>query len=255
MGELPVDLASFEDLCAGRCGRPPDAGDVLAFSGSSPVDRFIQKATRSIISHVAILIRPPDGPLSVLEATGLGVTVTPLEQALAADGAAQTCFFLPLAETARRSIVPALLADYYARNARDAYSYAGVMAAGLYEIENPLFHLLMDHAGPRFEVPRLAQWWSGLGQKVWQAVFRLDPDYRRLFCSQLVTAALLATRVELPGPPDARLVVPVEVCRFGIYGGAYQLNGGALVPDPFRWGAAPPLAEPQLPPGDGEIRP
>ncbi len=254
MGDLTANLASLDDFWAGRCGRQPGEGDVLAFSGTSPVDRFIQKATRSAISHVAILMRPAGGPLSLMEATGLGVTVTPLEQALQAAGVGQTCFFLPLAEPARGSVVPALLADYYLHNAREKYSYAGVVAAGLYEIENPLFHLLMDHVGPRFEVPRLAQWWSGLGQKAWQAVFSLDPDYRRLFCSQLVTAALLATRVLLPGPPDARLVVPVEVCRFGIYGGAYQLNGDAPLPDPFRWGAAPLLVQPEPPLADGEIR-
>jgi hypothetical protein len=40
-------------------------------------------------------------------------------------------------------------------------------------------------------------------------------------------------------PPPARLVVPVEVCWFDIYAGAYQLNGETLMADPFRWGDAP----------------
>ena len=247
---------SIEDFLAGRCGRAPAAGDVLAFSGVSPVDRFIQKATLSAISHVAILIRAADnGPLSLLEATGAGVTAAPLEQALDAYRRDQTCFFLPLAEAARHAVVPALLASYYTQNAGQGYNYAGVAAAGLYEIENPLFHLLMDHAGQRFHVPRVAQWWSGLGGKLWDAVFGLDPDYRRLFCSQLVTAALLATRISIPGPPNARLVVPVEVCRFGIYAAAYQLNGNALLNDPFRWGAAPLVPGAEVLPGDDEIRP
>ena len=34
-------------------------------------------------------------------------------------------------------------------------------------------------------------------------------------------------------------MVPVEVCWFEIYAGAYQLNGEELLPDPFRWGDAP----------------
>ena len=246
---------SIEDLLAGRCGRAPAAGDVLAFSGTSPVDRFIQKATLSSISHVAIVIGSPDGGLSVLEATGAGVTATPLERSLDAYRRDQTCFFLPLSETARHSVVPALLAAYFTENAGQHYNYAGVAAAGLYEIENPLFHLLMEQAGQRFHVPRVAQWWSGLGAKLWDAIFNIDPDYRRLFCSQLVTAALLATRILIPGPPVARLVVPVEVCRFGIYGGAYQLNGDALLADPFRWGAAPLVAGVELLAGDDEIRP
>jgi hypothetical protein len=181
--------------------------------------------------------------------------VTPLQQSLDEYRRDQTCFYLPLSETTRGSVVPALLAAYYADVATDKYNYAGVAAAGLYDIENPLFHLLMDHAGQRFHVPRVAQWWAGLGAKLWDAVFGIDPDYRRLFCSQLVTAALLATRVLLPGPPNARLVVPVEVCRFGIYGAAYQLNGDALLADPFRWGAAPLVPNADLLAADDEIRP
>jgi hypothetical protein len=39
-------------------------------------------------------------------------------------------------------------------------------------------------------------------------------------------------------PPPARLVVPVEVCWFEIYAGAYQLNGDRLMAQPFRWGDA-----------------
>jgi hypothetical protein len=249
---------SIEELLAGRCGRAAAPGDVLAFSGTSGVDRFIQKATVSDISHVAILIRhPADGQtLSVLEATGAGVTVTPLEQSLDAYRRDHTCFFLPLAEPLRHAVVPAALAAYYAANADEKYNYAGVAAAGLYEIENPLFHLLMDHVGQRFEVPRVAKWWAELGERLWDTVYGIDPHYRRLFCSQLVTAALQAVGVVPAGPPNARLVVPVEVCRFEIYApSAYQLNGAALLEDPFRWGASPLLAGGDLLGPDDEMRP
>ncbi len=249
---------SLEELFAGRCGRAPAAGDVLAFSGTSRVDRFIQKATLSDISHVAILIRhPADGQtLSVLEATGAGVTVTPLEASLEAYRRDHTCFFLPLSEPVRRAVVPAALAAYYTANAEQKYNYAGVAAAGLYEIENPLFHLLMDHVGQRFEVPRVAQWWTDVGERLWDTVYGIDPHYRRLFCSQLVTSALQSVGVVPAAPPDARLVVPVEVCRFQIYApSAYQLNGEALMQDPFRWGASPLLAGGDGLPPDGELRP
>lgn len=248
---------SIEELLAGRCGRAPAAGDVLAFSGTSRVDRFIQKATLSEISHVAILIQHPadQQTLSVLEATGAGVTLTPLEASLDAYRRDHTCFFLPLSEQLRRAVVPAALAAYYAQNAGEKYNYAGVAAAGLYEIENPLFHLLMDHVGQQFEVPRVARWWAELGGRLWDSVYGIDPDYRRLFCSQLVTAALQATGVVPIAPPDARLVVPVEVCHFAIYGAAYQLNGDALLKDPFRWGASPLEAGTDALPSDDEIRP
>lgn len=254
--DLTAVGGSIDDFLAGRCGRAPASGDVLAFSGTSPVDRFIQKATLSKISHVAILIQPAGAaPLSLLEATGLGVTVTPVEDALASYRLDHTCFYLPLAEAPRASLLPAALAAYYAQNAANKYNYAGVAAAGLYDLENPLFHLLMEHVGQQFPIGRVANWWSHLGERLWDEVFGLDPSYRRLFCSQLVTAALLATRISIPGPPNARLVVPVEVCRFGIYAAAYQLNGNALLNDPFRWGAAPLVPGAEVLPGDDEIRP
>ncbi|HVY37662.1 MAG TPA: hypothetical protein VHM31_06995 [Polyangia bacterium] len=260
--DLTAVGGSIDDFLAGRCGRPPAAGDVLAFSGASHVDRFIQKATLSKISHVGILIQP-EGPqpagaeasLSLLEATGLGVTVTPLEDALASYRLDHTCFYLPLADAPRASLLPAALSAYYAQNAANKYNYAGVAAAGLYDLENPLFHLLMEHVGHQFPVARIANWWTHLGERLWDEVFGLDPSYRRLFCSQLVTAALLAARILLPGPPNARLVVPVQVCRFDIYGGAYQLNGAALMADPFEWGAAPLLAEALAAAGEDEVRP
>ena len=139
--------------------------------------------------------------------------------------------------------MPATLAAYYAQNAVNKYNYAGVAAAGLYDLENPLFHLLMEHLGHQFAVARIATWWSTLGERLWDEVFGLDPGYRRLFCSQLVTAALLAAQILLPGPPNARLVVPVQVCRFDIYGGAYQLNGDRSCRTLSNGGAAPLLAE------------
>ena len=37
-------------------------------------------------------------------------------------------------------------------------------------------------------------------------------------------------------PPPARLVVPVEVCWFDIYAGAYQLNGANLMLGPLPLG-------------------
>ena len=246
---------SIDDFLAGRCGRAPAAGDVLAFSGTSPVDRFIQKATLSKISHVAVVIEPAGAPVSLLEATGLGVTVTPLGDALAGYRADQTCFYLPLGDQTRASLRPAALAAYYAQNAATKYNYAGVAAAGLYDLENPLFHLLMEHLGHQFAVARVANWWTHLGERLWDEVFGLDPSYRRLFCSQLVTAALLEAQILLPGPPNARLVVPVQVCRFDIYGAAYQLNGEALTPEPFEWGAAPLLAEVLDAAEEEEVRP
>jgi hypothetical protein len=236
--ELATELVSVDDLLNGKCGRLSE-GDVLAFNGASKVDTFIQDATFSKISHVAVLMREDsEAPLSVLEATGAGVTVTALDASLEKYKDDHVCFYLPLTPESRGRVDAAALAAYYATNVRQRYNYSGVFAAGLYELDNPLFGKLMDHVGANSRVARAARWWEGLAEKVWDEVFELNPDYRRLFCSQLVTEALLATRLPLAGPPNARLVVPIEVCWFGVFARAYQLNG-ALLARPFRWGAAP----------------
>jgi hypothetical protein len=233
-----MTLATIDDLLSGKCGTVA-AGDVLAFNGTSKVDVFIQDASSSQISHVAILIPDGAGAPSVLEATGAGVTVTPLAQSLTKYAEDHICFYLPLAAANRARVDGAKLAAYYATNAKEKYNYAGVVGAGLYDIDNPLFHSLLKHAGVASPLAKIAQDYAGAMSGLWEKVFELNPGYRRLFCSQLVTEALLATGVALAGPPNPRLVVPVEVCHFAIYGDTFQLNGATAMADPFRWAAAP----------------
>lgn len=238
---LVTKLASIDDLLNGRCGEVA-VGDVLAFNGKTKVDEFIQEATHSGIAHVAIVIRQrDDGPLLLLEATGKGITATPLGEALAGYQADHTCFYLPLRPQSRALVVPATLAAYYASNALDKYNYDGVVAAGVYDLDHPFFDKLLTHFHESSPVARAARWWeelTGEVHKIWRVIFGEEPAYRRLFCSQLVADVLQEMKVVVI-PPPARLVVPVEVCWFGIYAGAYQLNGAELLADPFRWGDAP----------------
>jgi hypothetical protein len=247
VNKLVPRMSSIADLLAGRCGEVA-VGDVLAFNGLTRVDEFIQGATKSAISHVAILMRAqPGGPLLVLEATGLGVTVTPLEESLQKyDQEHHTCFYLPLTPGLRASIVPGTLAAYYNSNALDKYNYDGVVEAGIYERDHPLFEAFFHAFHGRSLRSRLARaWYRLLGRMahLWEKVVEGEPNTRRLFCSQLVTECLQA--IQVLGPrPKAGLVVPVEVCWFDIYAGAYQLNGDALMADPFRWGDADLYAEP-----------
>jgi hypothetical protein len=244
--KLETKLASIGDLLASRCGAVA-AGDVFAFNGISRVDEFIQQATSSAISHVGIVIREKDKEsLSLLEATGKGITATPLAEALQGYSGDHTCFYLPLAPASRALVVPATLAHYYASNALDKYNYDGVMEAGLYDLDHPFFDRLLIHFHENSPVARTARWWEGLvneAHKIWVEVFGETPAYRRLFCSQLVSEVLQEMKV-VTVPPPARLIVPVEVCWFDIYAGAYQLNGDILMADPFRWGDAP-VAQPQ----------
>ena len=239
--KLVTKLASFDDLLAGRCGQVAP-GDVFAFNGISKVDEFIQNATGSAISHVGIVILDKEkASLSLLEATGKGVTATPLAEALAGYKVDHTCFYLPLAPASRALIVPGMLADYYASNALDKYNYNGVIEAGVYDLDHPFFDRLLAHFHENSPVARVARWWEKLmneAHRIWAEVFGEAPAYRRLFCSQLVCELLQAMKVVYV-PPPARLVVPVEVCWFDIYAGAYQLNGGRLMADPFRWADGP----------------
>lgn len=239
--QLSPRMSSIADLLAGRCGEV-EAGDVLAFKGLTRVDEFIQGATKSAISHVAILMRAqPAGPLLVLEATGLGVTVTPLEESLQTYASEQhTCFYLPLAPELRARAVPGALAAYYDSNALDKYNYDGVVEAGIFERDHPLFEAFFRTFHGRSLRSRLVRaWYRLLGRMahLWARVVEHEPSTRRLFCSQLVTEALQAIQV-LGSKSKARLIVPIEVCYFDIYGAAYQLNGEAPMADPFRWGDA-----------------
>jgi hypothetical protein len=231
-----MDLVALEDLTKQNLLA---VGDVLAFRGVSRVDEFIQGATLSGISHVAIVIRPTEtAPLSILEATGQGVTVTPIAEAVTASQTDHTCFYLPLAPAKRAQIDASKLAGYYVANAKEKYNYAGVAAAGLYDIDNPLLAKLVAHLGLHSPFGAALERYESFAEGLWQRVFDWNPGYRRLFCSQLVTEALLDAGASIPGPPNPRLVVPIEVCHFPIYGGAYQLNPPPF-PEPFRWGAAP----------------
>jgi len=231
-----MDLVALEDLTKQNLLA---VGDVLAFRGVSKVDEFIQGATLSGISHVAIVIRETDAaPLSLLEATGQGVTVRPVSDAVTDYQKDHTCFYLPLAPAKRAQIDPTKLAAYYVANAKEKYNYAGVAAAGLYDLDNPLLGKLVTHLGIHSPFGAAIERYETFAEGLWQRVFDWNPSYRRLFCSQLVTEALLTAGAAIPGPPNPRLVVPVEVCHFPIYGGAYQLNPPPF-PDPFRWGAAP----------------
>jgi hypothetical protein len=234
-------LASIDDLLKGRCGELA-VGDVLAFNGATRVDEFIQGATKSAIAHVAVLLREkPDAPFLVLEATGVGVTLTPLEDSLWSYQADHTCFYLPLAARYRPLVDPQKVAAYYEANAFDQYNYDGVVQAGIYDLSHPLFHKLLQAFHGRSLRSRLARlWYRLLGRMaaVWTKVLDSEPNARRLFCSQLVTEVLQAFKV-VTVPPKAGLVVPVQVCWFDIYASAYQLNGTELIPDPFRWGDAP----------------
>ncbi len=137
--KLVPKLASIDDLLAGRCGEVA-VGDVLAFNGVSRVDEFIQGATDSAISHVAIVHprtatrrrsrswrRPARGHRHPARRGARRLPDRPH-------------LLLPAARRrqSRALVVPSTLAAYYVSNALDKYNYDGVVEAGLYDLDHPL---------------------------------------------------------------------------------------------------------------------
>jgi hypothetical protein len=235
-----MSVKALEDFLAGA-GVQARAGDILAFRGTSDVDLFIQKASLSEICHVAILVdSEASGELSVLEATGAGVTLTPLAAALrtyAGPSDHHTCFYLPLSATAAAQVDRAKLRAFAQSHLGGSYNYAGTVAAGLVELENPLATKLVASLKNHPTLGNLVASYERARGQFWDNVFELNPRYRRLFCSELVAGALTAAGVRCDPPwPNPRLVVPVQVCRFPIYRGFLQLNDfPPALDDPFRW--------------------
>ena len=232
---------SLEDFFRGAAG-PVRAGDVLAFRGTSEVDLFIQKTSLSGICHVAVLVDSDAGEgLSVLEATGAGITLTPLETSLRAYAGPtdhHTCFYLPLSAAAAAQVDAGRLRDFAHKNVSGKYNYAGTVAAGLVELESPLATKLVASLEGHPTLGHLVEIYERARTEFWDRLFELNPRYHRLFCSELVTGALDAAGVSCAPPwPNPRLVVPVQVCRFPIYRDSFQLNDfPPPFEDPFRWG-------------------
>lgn len=252
---LTAKLASIDDLLQGRCGTV-SVGDVLAFSGVSKVDAFIQGATHSLISHVAVLVRQqPGGPMLVLESTARGITLTPLIELLADYQSDHTCFYLPLSAASRARVVPAELTAYYEKYVVGNYNYDGVVEAGIYPSSDPLLERFLGAFHDPSSPVRTLDSASDAGQMrgVWAEVIGRNPETRRLMSAQVVTEVLQASKVvELP--PQSHRLAPIEVCSFGIFAGAYQLNGQSAIPDAFKWGEAP-VAPRQEEPGQDDAQP
>lgn len=248
-----METLALEDLFQGAAGSI-GPGDVFAFRGTSDVDLFIQEASLSNICHVAIVVDAgPGGGLAVLEATGAGITLTPLETSLrtyAGSTDHHTCFYLPLSAAAGLQVDRAKLRDFAAQSVGEKYNYAGTVAAGLVELESPLATKLVASLKGRPTLDHFVEIYESARTEFWDRIFELNPGYRRLFCSELVTGALDAAGVRCAPPwPNPRLVVPVQVCRFPIYRSVFQLNDfPPPLDDPFRWGGVADAVAPNEPP-------
>ena len=134
-------------------------------TGSRRVDEFIQEATESAISHVAIVIREKAGG-AAFAAGGDGHgghRDAARRGARGLPGRTTPASICRSRRPSRALVVPATLADYYASNALDKYNYDGVVEAGLYDLDHPLVrsaaHATSTSNSP---VARIARWWDRL---------------------------------------------------------------------------------------------
>lgn len=187
------DAIAVNDLTAYRAVRGQMLpGDVIAFGGRGIVSDVIKWATRSSVSHVGVVRDAEGGRVDVVESTSLdgfcGVTQTRLSaRLLEYDGCA---WWLPLADDIHHRLDLAAFWQSLDGAQGKSYDLSGAILAGL----------------------------ARLGLNAAQS-----PDASRLYCSELVAAALVAGGA-IPSI-NTSAVTPAGLVEWRIFGSVKQLIG------------------------------
>ncbi len=196
---MTYPVASYADLRSQL-----RAGDVLAFGGKGGLSEGIKLFTRGPVSHVgAVLRRALDRPWSdtpadryfveVIESTSLGgrsgVMTSRFSDRLRDYGG--EVWWLPLSEEVRSRM---RLDDY--------------------------FDFMFDAEGREYDLKQAIG--AGVDFLDWAGAEN-EEDFTRFFCSELVAAAL--ERGGVVPSINASEVTPIELCRWDIFEGCYQLAG------------------------------
>jgi len=175
------------------------SGDVIAFGGTSVASRLVRLVTRSRVSHVGVVLQgrarfaPGDRYYNLLaEATVdrgfVGVRQRRLSAALSTYPG--DVWWLPLdRQLRRRRFDETAFCEFLLAQEGKPYDFSQAAASALD----------WNEAAPG----------GRLG------IFHNQEDLTRLFCSELVAAAL--ERAGLVGPINASEVSPVDLCRWRIY--------------------------------------
>ena len=167
-------------------------GDIIAFGGTSHFSNWIKWATKSEVSHIAIIIQTklwfdegsPDWMLNqIIESADEGVQICRLSDKINSyDGEA---WWLPLSPIRRASLDLAKLHNFVFQQEHKEYDTTQAILSGT------LFN---------------------------------KEDFRKFYCSELAAAALEAGGVI--SHLNASRVQPIDMCRFDIYDQDYcQLKG------------------------------
>ena len=184
-------------------------GDIVGFSGKGGVSKAVKLFSRPV-SHVGIvrhaqMVGEENGRYfnEITESTatqgkGLGVQTERLSRRIDAyDG---EIWWLPLAEDIRGELNLPAFWDFLYRQEGKSYDLSGAIKAGLDFLDNV--------AGLTYE----------------------SEDFSRLFCSEIVAAALEDGAV-LP-EVNASEILPMDLCRMAIYQTDYYLLKGERVEIP-----------------------
>jgi hypothetical protein len=176
---------------------------VIAFSGKAHFPELIKWATSSNVSHVGVVFQPKpmegERQLRIIESTYLdgvlGVIASPLDERI--ESYEGSVWWLPLSDSVRAKMDLKKFHDFLLKQEHKPYDVPQAIKSGLDALDDD---------------PLLRQ------------VTHNVEDFSRLFCSELVAAALEAsgaiTRL------NASEVTPIDLCRFAIYRrDYYQLRG------------------------------
>jgi hypothetical protein len=178
------------------------SGDVIAFGGNSFFSKIIEFATKSCVSHVGILVEEA-GVLHVLEANNSGTFgVRMLEPSSTVESYDGNVWHLPLSDRSRLKLDRQKLGEFVKR------------------VKNREFDILGSIQSAEVVLAAL-----GLDDKV-RVLYQ--EDLSKLFCSELVAAALRESGVVSAINPSE--VTPIDICRFNIFTRDYfQLKGSSVV--------------------------
>ena len=184
-------------------------GDIVAFSGKGNFSEIIKWATRSVVSHVGIILQskllindePQAGKFNqIIESASLngfsGVTISRLSDRI--DTYNGEIWWLPLSDEARAKLDMKTFFDFLLHQNRKEYDMPQAVKSTLDALD---------------KIPILGK------------ASHNTEDFSKFFCSELAAAGLEAGGVI--GSLNASEVTPIDLCKFNIFTNEYrQIKGG-----------------------------
>jgi len=172
-------------------------GDVLAFGGNGTVSGVVKLVTKSVVSHVGVVLSQD----KMIDSTSIngqcGVVVSQLASRIPTyDG---DVWWLPLSDRLHETMNKTAFFDFLMKQDHKKYDVLGAVEAGLCSL------------GVCIDIE----------------------DKSKFFCSELVTAGLEAAGVNINERPA--YVSPAQLCGLNIYSGNYhQLRGTSKMIETYK---------------------